>query len=174
VYSVVLRAYFMAPPAKPHPDGELSGCEITAPVGRLNIMQETAFRRRPGQSRDSALAAELSPHAAPLVATLRALSARPARSLAADSFALSVPVTLAASAQEGRGVESPITLSRVAYSPDGNDALVLAVQPCTGAPEPERDYADDEEDAPGQSVLVALHRQQGVWVIQKDVQLYVE
>jgi hypothetical protein len=108
------------------------------------------------------------------VATLRALSARPARSLAADSFALSVPVTLVASAPEGRGVENPITLSRVAYSPDSTDALVLAVQPCIGAHEPERDYPDDEEDAPGQSVLVALHRQQGAWVVREDVHLYVE
>jgi hypothetical protein len=173
VYAAVLRAYFMAPPADAHGDGEPQACEITAPVNHLRIVRETMLRRRPGRGRDSALAAELSPRAAPLLATLRALSARPARRLDPDSFALAVPVVLVASAQDGRGMESPITLSRVAYGPDSSDALVLAVQPCNGARELGMDPDADEADQ-GQSVLVALHRRRGAWAVREEVRLTVE
>ena len=169
VYAAVLRAHFMAPPADAHGDGEPRVCEITEPVNQLRIVRETMLRRRPGRSRDSALARELSPRAAPLLATLRALSARPARSLDPDSFALAVPVVVA-SAQDGRGIGSPITLSRVAYSPDGTDALVLAVKPCNGARELGMEPDSDEAEQ-GQSVLVALHRQRDAWVVREEVYL---
>ncbi|MDB4949367.1 MAG: hypothetical protein JWM27_2016 [Gemmatimonadetes bacterium] len=173
MYATVLRAYFMAPPADAHADGEPQVCEITAPVNHLRIVRETMLRRRPGRSRDSALVSELSPHAARLLPALRALSARPARVLDPDSFAVAVPVVLVAGTQDGRGMESPITLSRVAYSPDGTDALVLAVQPCNGARELAMD-PDGDEAAQGESVLVALHRQRSAWVVREQVYLYVE
>jgi hypothetical protein len=173
VYAAVLRAYFVAPPADAHGDGEPRVCEITEPVDQLRIVRETMLRRRSGRSRDSALARELSPRAASLLATLRALSARPARSLDPDSFALAVPVVVVASAQDGRGIGSPITLSRVAYSPDGSDALVLAVKPCNGARELGMEPDSDEADQ-GQSILVALHRQRGAWVVREEVYLTPE
>jgi hypothetical protein len=172
VYAAVLRAHFMAPPADADGDGEPQACELTEPVKRLNIVHDTKLRLMRGRAQDSALAAELSPRTAPLLATLFALSARPARTLVADSFALGVPVTLVATTQDGKGMHSPITLSRVAYSADAADAVVLAVQPCNGA----RELMPELEDESGQgtSVLVALHRQNGAWVIQKVVYLDVD
>lgn len=173
VYSAVLRAHFVAPPSDAHADGDPQTCDLAAPVDHLSLVRETMLRRRPGGSRDSALARELSPQAAPMLATLRALSAQPSRVLDPDSFTVPVPVVLADTARHGRSAEKPITLSRVAYSPDSADALVLAGQPCTGTRKRQRE-AEEGEAAQGRSVLVALHRQQGAWVVRENVQLNVE
>ena len=172
VYSAVLRAYFLAPPADAHGDGADEACDAGGSVDHLSLVSETTLRRRGDQSRDSALAAELSPRAKPMVATLRAISAQPGRVLDPDSLAVPVPVVLTDSAQASRK-ERPITLSRVAYSADSTDALVLAVQTCPAAHK-HRKRADRDAPVPGQSVLVALHRQRGAWAVREHVQLEVE
>jgi hypothetical protein len=173
VYSAVLRAYFVAPAADPHPDGADETCEVAGPVDHLSIVRETRLRREGGGSRDSALAAELPPRTAPMMATLRTVSGEPARVLDPDSFTVPVPVVLTDSTQSKPKGERPITLSRVAYNADSTDALVLAVQPCTATRKHKR-KAGGDGSAPGQSVLVGLHRQRGAWVVQKHVELDVE
>jgi hypothetical protein len=171
VYAVVLREHFINPPPDDHVDGLISECRDGPPAGQVQVVGETRFRRQGGGSRDSALAAELPPDAAPLVASLRAMDGLPPRPLDADSFAVGMPVRLVAAAPESRGAGTgplPVTLSRVAYSADGSWALVHAVQPCRDG------FAEEDAPPPGTAVLAALQRQNGSWIVSRAVALYVE
>src|SRR5688572_30840212 len=89
VYDVVIREHFLRPATGEH--GLL--CDQGEPAS-LSIWSETRPLWTRTARRDSAAGAELPAHTAPLVAALRALDTLPRRSLAADSFAVGVPVRL--------------------------------------------------------------------------------
>jgi hypothetical protein len=176
VYATVLRDHFVNPPQDEHGDGAVLTCASHPPVGYIPIVGQTRLRREGGGSRDSSLAAELPPEAAPLVGTLRGMDEQPPRTLYADSFSVGVPVRLVPGLPEPDNTTAgpwPITLSRVAYSADGAWALVHAVQPCRAAYD---EALADEEDlpAPGTAVVAALQRRNGGWVVVKPVFVYVE
>ena len=171
VYAVILREQFISPPQDDHVDGLISECRDSPLVGQIQVVAETQFRRRGGGSRDSSLAAELPPAAAPLVARLRAMDGLAPRALDADSFSVGIPVRLVARAPASRDTGTgplPITLSRVAYSADSTWALVHAVQPCRDG------FAEEDAPPPGTAVLAALQRQNGRWALSGPVALYVE
>ncbi|HEU0300008.1 MAG TPA: hypothetical protein VFR37_11150 [Longimicrobium sp.] len=171
VYAVVLREQFINPPQDDHVDGLISECRDGPLVGQIRVVGETRFLRQGDRSRDSALAAELPPDAAPLVANLRAMDGLPPRTLVADSFSVGMPVRLVAPAPESGDTGTgplPITLSRVAYSADSTWALVHAVQPCRDG------FAEEDAPPPGTAVLAALQRQNGSWAVSELVWLYVE
>lgn len=174
VYSAVLREHLISPERDEHGDGLEPACEANLPLDPVMIVRETRFRREGGQSRDSALAAELEADAVPLFTALRGMDRLPPRALEADSFSLGVPVLLVDSADTRRTPDGwgPITLSRVAFNADSTRAIVHAVKPCRREPDPPID--ESERGADGRAFLVALDRQEGVWKVGDPVWLYAE
>ena len=180
VYAVVLREHFLRPARGEH--GLV--CEEDEPVTQpTTVVGQTSRLWTRTTRRDSAAAAELPKGMAPLVAALRALDTLPGRALAADSFAVGVPVRIEADSGgavvAGRGDQggarrverapAPIRFSRVAYGADGTRALVYAVRACR-----EKPVGEVEAGADGVAILVPLERRGVAWVALDPVFLEVE
>ena len=179
VYTAVIREHFLGP----HPGEHGLLCEDGLPATHLEIGEQTRPLWAWNARRDSAAAAELPPVVAPVLAALRALDSLPRRLLAADSFAVGVPVRLSSDSLTGRrtrgaggAVHEPadsapplITFSRVAYSADGSRALVYATRACR-----EKPVGEAEEGAEGSALLVPLERRGATWAAPEPVYLHLD
>jgi hypothetical protein len=172
VYSVVLREQFVHPAPDEHGDGPPQACEGPHIADSVRIVRKTRLRRA-GGSQDSALIDAMSQGTAPLVPRLRSTESVAARTLEADSFSLDLPVVLLDRAEDAPGEWGGVTLSRVAYSEDGSQAVVLAVQPCL-APIPDDGEMDLDRGAHGKSILASLRRLGNGWSIVEVIPLYAE
>ena len=119
------------------------------------------------------------------MASLRALDRQPARALDADSLSVGIPIRLVADTVAARAFPSGdqpedraglraarlLWVSRVAYTPDGNWALVYAVEVCPGVTPAEA--AEAENGAYETALLAPLERRAGVWTVHDPMFLDV-
>lgn len=177
VYTAVLREHFL----RPNPGNEPVFCRSEAP-DLLQIVGTTQPLPPGTPRRDAGWADHLPAQAAPLLASLRAMDNQPGRALDRDGLDVGVPIRLVPHSVAARALEPtdpPATepgpplswFSRVAYTADGNWALVYAVEACTGVTEAMA--AEAEGWAYDTVMLAPLERRAGVWTVHDPLYLDV-
>ncbi len=176
VYSAVLREQLTWPQEGEHG----RGCTFYDSNGRVAVVGTTQPLPPGTPSRDAGWAKLLPARAAPLMAALRALDREPALAIDPKRLAAGAPIELVPEPLAARtlwpkeqitmssGQNAPLLFwfSRVAYTADGDWALVYAAQVCPGITPA---MVHEAEGGAYEAVfLAALQRRSGSWIVHKD------
>jgi hypothetical protein len=162
IYTTVLRDLYL----RPQPGEQPISCAPEDPRATVEILATTQPVVPGTPKRDLGWANELPAEAAPLMAALRAMDSQPRVALDANRLAPGVPVQLVPSAPNHSRL---IWFSRVAYTADGNWALVYAVAMCPGVTDAQA--ANEENGAYERVVLAPLQRRGGLWTLRDPLYL---